>query len=363
MSKHAVKIVIAVLAFCLTLSSPRAQQTPTFETRFADLLARAKAEGEVTWYESLLEAPGKEFAAHFQQRFGIKVNLQFMSSGSLYERFRAESASGRHLADVYSSGDTSATLESMKAGYIAKYDTASKLDFPKGWVFDQPDASAYPTQRVHMCVAYNTQFVKPEDASVLRTWKGLIDPRFADGGLGLNDPARALSAVPPYYYWTRVNKDEYGAYFLEKLAAQKPVIYPAQTEQAARLGAGEYMAGMMVDIVAIQQYDLGAPIAFVYPSPTPVIIQYSGVSKNAPHPNAARLFLEYLTSAEGLTLWKKFSGGSTGRPDLDAMAKSKYASEPWYRAPTELYVINDWDTVLKEYRSVVSEWAALFQKK
>jgi iron(III) transport system substrate-binding protein len=346
------------------LTGAAAAQAPqTFETRFADLIAKAKAEGELTWYQSLLEASGKEFSAHFQQRFGIKVAHQFMSSGSLWERFRAETASGRHLADVYSSGDTSATREAIKAGYIARYEAATKGEFPQGWVIDDPNGTAYPTQRVQIAVVYNTQLVKPEDAKVLSTWKGLTDPRFGDGALGLNDPTRALSAVPPYYYWTRVAKAEYGSEFLEKLAAQKPVIFPGQTEQAARLGAGEYSAGMMVDIVAIQQYDLGAPIGWHYPAPTPIVIQYSAISKNATHPNAARLFLEYISSEEGLSHYKRASGGSTGRPDLDAKQQPKYAQEPWYRAPTELFVIQDWDAALKEYRPIIAEWAALFLKK
>src|SRR3712207_8276199 len=47
-----------------------------------------------------------EFSAHFQQRFGIKVNHQFLPSGPIYERFRTESASGRHIADLFSTGDT-----------------------------------------------------------------------------------------------------------------------------------------------------------------------------------------------------------------------------------------------------------------
>lgn len=341
---------------------PAAAQTQTFEQRFADLIAKAKSEGEVVWYQSLLEAPGKAFSAHFQERFGIRVTHQFQSSGTLHERFRAESASGRNIADIYSSGDTSATLNSLRAGWLAKYDTATKGEFPKGWVLEQNDATAYPTQRVQTAVAYNTQLVKPADVAVLATWKGLIDPRFKDGALGLNDPSRALSAVPPYYYWTRVAKDEYGEDFVRKLAAQKPALYGGQTEQAARLGAGEYAVGFMVDIVAMQQYDLGAPVAFLYPPPTMNIIQYSAMTKNAAHPNAARLFLEYITSEEGLSMYKKFSGGGTGRPDVDAKVKPKFASEPWYKPPSTLYVVEDWDTTLKEYKNVLAEWAAIFKK-
>jgi iron(III) transport system substrate-binding protein len=340
-----------------------AQEKPSFESRFAELIQRAKADGEVAWYQGLLEAPGKDFSAHFQQRFGIKVQHQFLNSGPIYERFRAESASGRHIADVFSVADTGPMLEAIKAGYIAKFDSASKGEFPKGWVLDQPNGTAYPTQRVHMSIGYNTQLVKPEDAQLLSSWKGLLDARFADGAVSISDPRRTLSAVPAYYYWNRVKKDEYGMDFMRKLAAQKPVIFPSQTQQSARLGAGEFSLGVMVDIVSIQQYNLGAPVAFAYPDPSPVVLQYSGVSQNAPHPNAARLFMEYLNSEEGLGEYKRFSGGFTGRPELDEKIKTKYALEPWYRSPKNYFLIEDWDKANKEYQSLLSEWASVFDKK
>lgn len=358
-------VALALAVACVSFASPRglAQEKPSFETRFADLIGRAKAEGEVAWYQGLLEAPGKGFSAHFQQRFGIKVQHQFLNSGPIYERFRAESASGRHIADVFSVADTGPMIEAIKAGYIAKFDSASKSEFPKGWVLDQPNGTAYPTQRVHMAIGYNTQLVKPEDAKLLESWKGLLDPKFADGAASISDPRRTLSAVPAYYYWNRVKKDEFGLDFMQKLAAQKPVIFPSQTQQSARLGAGEFAVGVMVDIVSIQQYNLGAPVAFVYPDPSPVVLQYTGVSRNAPHPNAARLFVEYLNSEEGLGQWKRYSGGFTGRPELDEKIKSKYALEPWYRSPKNYFLIEDWDAANKEYQSLLTEWASVFDRK
>lgn len=351
----------AAFAAGLLAALPAVAQS-TFESRFAELLAKAKAEGQLTWYQGLLEAPGKDFSAHFQQRFGIRVNHQFLNSGPIYERFRTESASGRHIASVFSVADTGPMIEAMKNGYIAKYDTAAKGEYQKGWVLDTPEATAYPTQRVNMAVAWNTQLVKPADAAVLSNWKGVTDKRFGDGVLGISDPSRTLSAFPTYYYFLRVNKAEYGIPFLEGMAAQKPVIYASQTEQSARLGAGEISVGVLVDIVAIQQYNLGAPVAFAYPSPTPVVLQYTGLSKNAPQPNAGRLFLEYITSEEGLAEYKRFSGGSTGRPDLDEKIKTKAASEPWYKAPKEYFLIEDWDAANKEYQSVLREWSSVLKK-
>jgi len=350
------------VALLIAATSAVAQQPASFDARFADLIKAAKAEGQVTWYQGVLEQGGTGFATHFQNRFGIKVNHQFMPSGPIYERFRTESASKQNIADVFSSGDAGPMLAAMKAGYIAKYDTASKSLYPKGWVYDQPNATAYPTQRVQMAVAYNTRLMKPDDVKVLATWKSLLDPKFADGKLALGDPTRSLTAFSLYFYMLRVNEAAYGRAFLDKLAAQKPVVYSSHTQEGARIAAGEVPIGVIVDIIAINQYDLGAPIAIIYPSPTPVILQHTGMSSNAPHPNAAKLFLEYITSEEGLTEWKKSSGGLTGLPSVDAARGLKYTSEPWYREPKEFFIAEDGTRDMQEeYKRFAPIWKEVFK--
>ena len=332
---------LALLAGLALALPAAAQQGSAFDTRFADLIKAAKAEGQVTWYQGVLEQGGTGFATHFQDRFGIKVNHQFMASGPIFERFRTEQASKQYIADVFSSGDAGPMLAAMKAGWIAKYDTASKGLYPKGWVYDLPNATAYPTQRVQMAIAYNTRQMKPADVAGLATWKGLLDPKLAGGKLALGDPTRSLTAFSLYFYMLRINEAEYGRAFLDKLAAQKPVVYSSHTQEGARIAAGEVPIGVIVDIIAINQYDLGAPIAIIYPSPTPVILQHTGMATNAPHPAAAKLFLEYITSEEGLAAWKKASGGLTGLPALDAKVGLKYTTEPWYREPKDFFIAED----------------------
>jgi iron(III) transport system substrate-binding protein len=360
------RITLAGLAAAATISGSGAvfaQQASEFDKKHADLIQKAKAEGQVTWYEGLLESAGRAFSAHFQQRFGIRVQHQPMSSGAINERFRAESNAGRHIGDVLSLPDTIAMIEAIKANYIAQINVDSKSAFPKGWIIDQPNGTAYPVLRVGMTLAYNTQTLKPADVALLSSWKGLLDRRLADGVVGLGHPARSITALPIYYYWTRTNKAEYGLEFLNKLEAQKPIVYNSHTEEGARLAAGEVSVGMLPDLVAIQQYNLGAPIAMVYPSPTPLLLYYTSVSRNAPHPNAALLFLEYITSDEGMAEWKKAAGGLTGRPDVDERVKSKFVTEPWYRAPEQFFVIEDWDAAIKDYKAIMAEWTSVFQKR
>lgn len=349
-------------SFLLVVASFAHAQTDTaFDQRFAKLIEAARAEGELTWYQSSLEKAGRDYAALFQKRFRVKLNQIYIVGSPNLERFRSESRAGRHIADVFTTSDGTLMLPAMTEGLLADYKTASTDRYPKNWLMNVNGVTTYPTGRVQMVLAYNTQTVNAQEARVLREWKGLVDPAMK-GRLSMADATRIGAVYPMYLYWLRANPNEYGRAFLEKFAAQKPVIYGSMTEQASRMAAGEVDVGLLNDLVGIQQYDRGAPIAFYYPSPTPVTLHFTGISKNAPHPNAARLFLEYFTSDEGVAEWGRVWGAGTGRPDVDAKSTAKYTKEPWYKAATEFYEIRDWAEAERQHGPVIKEWSAIFRK-
>jgi iron(III) transport system substrate-binding protein len=356
---HAVAIGLSLLS---TTFSASAQAGRSFEERFASLIAAARAEGELTWYQSSLEAAGRDFAVHFQSRFGIKTTQTYLVGTPNLERFRSESRAGHHIADVFSISDGTLMLPALAEGLLVNYRTASNDAFPKNWLLESNGVTVYPTGRVQMAIAYNTQAVKADEVKKLADWSGLTDPAFRNDRFSLADATRVGAVYPTYLYLLRMNKDQYGRSFLDKVAAQKPVIFGNMTEQVSRMAAGEIDVGLMVDLVAIQQYNRKAPIAWQYPKPTPVTLHYSGVSKNAPHPNAARLFLEYLTSDEGTVEWAKAWNAPTGRPDIDQKTPAPYAKESWYKAPTEFFEIKDWAAAEREQKGVIQEWSEIFRK-
>src|SRR5688500_311953 len=96
---HAVASGLLLLS---TTLSATAQIGRSFEERFASLITAARAEGQLTWYQSSLEAAGRDFAVHFQSRFGIKTTQTYLVGTPNLERFRSESRAGHHIADVFS---------------------------------------------------------------------------------------------------------------------------------------------------------------------------------------------------------------------------------------------------------------------
>lgn len=354
--------LLAAAALALFPASGAFAQQKSFDEQFATLIAAAKAEGQLTWYQSSLEAAGRDYAAHFQSRFGIRTNQIYLVGSPNLERFRSESRAGHHLADVFTTSDGTLMLPALNESLIADYRTASHDAFPKAWILTANGISVYPTGRVQMAIAYNTQLVNAKEIALLGDWKGMTDPAFRDGRLSLADATRIGAVYPTYLYWLKVNPQGFGRPYLNAIAAQKPVIYGGMTEQVARMASGEVDTGLMVDLVAIQQYDRKAPVAWVYPKPTPVTLHYTGVSRNAPRPNAARLFLEYFTSTEGTAEWAKVWRAPTGRPDVDEKQPAAYAKEAWYKAPTEFFEIRDWAAAEREHKGVLQAWTETFRK-
>ncbi len=332
----------------------------SFDAQFADLIKAAKGEGQLTWYQSLYEAGGTKYAADFQSKFGIKVNVIFATTEATLQRFLSEERAGQHLADVVSLADTAPTMQVMQEGLFVKYDARDEAKFPEGWVLHTNGATAYPTTRLQMAILYNPKLVTSQaDLESLQRWEGLLDPRWANSKVGIADVTKVGSVYPTYYMWLVGQKDKFGEEFVRKLGLQKPVIYPGMTQEGERVTAGEVSVGLATDVVAMWSYGKGAPIAWTYPAPTPVSLTYSGISKSAPHANAARLFLEYLADEEGMLTWAKDWEGATGRPDLDKLVPLKYVNEPWYKAPSSYFTISDLDAAAKANAAVVKQADAL----
>jgi iron(III) transport system substrate-binding protein len=80
--------------------------------------------------------------------------------------------------------------------------------------------------------------------------------------------------------------------------------------------AGEYaMALQIFNHHAVISAEKGAPVDWVRLSPATVTPGLVGLPKNAPHPNAGLLFVEFMTSKEGQQIFQK-AAYLPARPDV-----------------------------------------------
>ena len=298
LSRRAAIALGAALAFvpALAVSNARAQGAP------ADLIQRAKTEGEVVWYTSLIVQQAVRPAVEaFERTYpGVKVKFTRQTSADIAQRILTEARAGRMQADVFDGSTTIFKL--LEADLVGAYKPAGATNFPEE--MRDPQGKWVALNVYYMTAAYNTTLVKKEDAP--KSYEDLLDPKWRgriawSDDPGVNGPPGFIAAM------LGVKGRDAGMDYLRKLAQQKIVNVPAsQRVVLDQVIAGEYPIALMTfnHHSAISQAD-GAPVEWIRLDPTIATINYLGLTKDAPHPNAARLFMEFMTSPEGQTILQK----------------------------------------------------------
>jgi iron(III) transport system substrate-binding protein len=153
----------------------------------------------------------------------------------------------------------------------------------------------YAVDRATMAVmAYNTKLVRPEEAP--KGYADLLDPKWK-GKIVKAHPAYSGNTLTATFELSRL----LGWDYFKKLGQQQVMQVQSATEPPKKLALGE--RPVMFDgaeYVALLAKARGAPLAIVYPREgTPLVVGSAGVMKDAPHPNAARLFISFLFSRDG----------------------------------------------------------------
>jgi len=152
----------------------------------------------------------------------------------------------------------------------------------------------------------NSRLVKPEDQP--KSWSDFLDPKWKDKVL-LDEPRTGGVG----YVFFAVTYEKYGRQYQEKFAALKPVIVPDPAVAARRLAAGEYP--LYVGFAFHEYVTLkGLPVRVVIPEEGGMYSTLNAtIPKGAPHPNAARLFLNFMLDDEAqATIGRLGSRSTTG---------------------------------------------------
>jgi iron(III) transport system substrate-binding protein len=154
---------------------------------------------------------------------------------------------------------------------------------------------------------------------------------------------------------------KYGPVFLDKLAAQKPAVYAEVLTSVDRVVAGEQDFTLWGwEGVGATKLQEGAPVRWLFPRPTPEFgNSWQGIALHAPHPNAARLFLNWTMSDKGAAALERIYGAKS---TLNGVADQRsYIHEAWYHAPKQLYNIDQkrWET---DYVHDMDLWATTLKR-
>jgi iron(III) transport system substrate-binding protein len=150
----------------------------------------------------------------------------------------------------------------------------------------------YPTNAGRWALVRNRDKVTPEVAP--KAWTDLLDPRWK-GRVSVAHPAFSGGAG----VWALAVKKLHGWAFFEALAKNDPRIGRSTLDTVTLLGAAECLVGPTWAPGAYRALDKGAPIALDQPTDGVVLMTFpSAIPAGAPHPNAAKLFLNWLLSED-----------------------------------------------------------------
>lgn len=276
---------------------------PAAEAVTPALIEAAKKEGKVSYYTAMDLSVAEPMAKAFEAKFpGIKVAVERSGAERVFNRIAQEMASKIYRVDVVNGSDAAHFIAWKREGWLAPFvseDVAN--DVPAEMV--DPDGT-YCNQRTHLStIAYNSKLVAPGDAP--KGFMDLLDPKYV-GKLVKGHPGYSGTIMTATQQIAR----ELGWPYFERLARQKVLQVQSATEPPKRIEAGERAIAVDgSDYLFWMSRERGQPIEVVYAiEGTPQISNPMGIFKSSQNPNAARLLVSWIMSAEGQKFLVDLSG-------------------------------------------------------
>ncbi len=308
-----------LLAICSSICAVAAAAAPEhYPSGYADIVAAARSEGRVVVYSTTDAGSVSALIRDFESLYpGVQVDYNDLNSADLHNRYLAETASGRPSADVLWSSAMDLQMKLANDKHAAEYAS--------------PEAGALPTWAVWRNAAYGTTF----EPAVF-----VYNKRFVDAAEVPRTHADFLALMTT---WREKYSGKVSTYDIEKsavgflFATQDSRVQPRFWDLADALGANgvsfhrntstmveriasgkDYLGYNLIGSYALARARRDPSVGVVLPQDyTLVMSRIALLSKTAPHPNAGKLWLDYLLSHRGQTLLANRSELASIRSDVE----------------------------------------------
>ncbi len=263
-------------------------------------LAAARQEGQLLWYTTLLEDAWRPIQQAFEQRYpGIAVRVVRAAAPVNAKKIVDEHQAGAVQADLFDGSSTAGLL--MARNLVQAYVSPSASTIPAQ--FKDPDGYWTSTVLYYMTLGYNPAMVAPADAP--RNWQDLLAPQWK-GKMAWSAELAPTAAQGLVGNVLLSMGQEAGMDYLRRLATQRIANIQINPRRIVGMVARqEYPIGLQVMVHhTVMARREGQSVNWVRMEPLTATGNAIGIVRAAPHPNAARLMVDFVLSEAGQKLLK-----------------------------------------------------------
>jgi len=319
-----ISLAVLAVSFLFLNAANAASATPqtkaNFEEEWSKLIAAAKQEGTVGIASG--GAPLRQYRPvidAFQKKFGIKAEISTGSATDTVNRVLAERKAGRYTVDValISSRENNQRLVPSESlvpftPLLIHPEVVNKSNWYLGrhWYADK--ASSYTfiyhvSKEEQYETWYNTDKIKEAEIATVKKQTDFFEPRWKGkiAGQGMGDPSGLRQMIDSYFEpdrgpeWVRTYLLNAGVTFTDDRRILETWLVGARFPLQAVATGSEELITLAKKGLPIKQIFLPKQVGLIRAGGSGCCIS---VFANAPHPNAAKLFVNWFLSKEGQTL-------------------------------------------------------------
>lgn len=284
--------VVALGAALIAAAAPAAAQMPDWEKA---LYEAARKEKQFTVYTAHYNTESiANLCAVFDKKYpGVKCNFVRTTAQVAFQRFQQDLKANIAVASVFSSTDVGHYPDLKKNGLLTTYtphNLSKMVDSLKQ--YNDKDNQYWVTAAALVVITYNNSLVKEADAP--KNWPDLLNPKWKDK-VSIGHPAFSGYVGT----WTVLMTKLYGWDYFVKLEKNNPQIGRSINDTVTMLNAKERWVAAGPEATTLLSRDKGNPLSVIYPTDGSLLmVSPTGIPKNAPSPNAGKLFVEFLLDRE-----------------------------------------------------------------
>jgi len=268
------------------------------------VLEGARKEGNLVVYTSMSVEQVQRILDAFKARYPFLKTTMFRAVGErLLTKIMTEAQAGKYDFDAVQSAESQAYFLKKK-NLLQKYVSPETKNIQKP--FFDPEGYWAAVYIMPNVIAYNTRMVKRDE--VPKTDEELLNPKWK-GKMGMD------YTKPEWFAWKlkRLGTEK-GLAYMKKLGAQDFHLYAGLSVVSNLLAAGEFPLVLNTYLHNVEDIKRrGAPVDWTVQDPVFTKFQPLGIGARAQHPNAAKLFADFMLSEEGQKVIASFGRVPTRR--------------------------------------------------